>query len=162
MSKLIFILALLASPLVWSQSTTTTGSDEIGFSMGIHLPSQIENVTEILPVFGGRYGLQTSRVGVAEFGLFNVHAQGVDFTTFEASLRGSIETAPGMDVIYFGGLDFNYYRPENEEDRKTATGFHLGAGGMMQITDTLWLRGDLKFMGGPGTSLLLLGGLVFK
>ncbi len=162
MSKLIFILWMSLTPLAWSQSTTTTGADEISLYLGQQLPSGIEGVTEILPVFGGRYGLQTARIGVAEFGLFNTHAQGVDFTTLEASLRGSIETSPGVDVVYFGGLDFNYYRPENQEDRKTATGFHVGAGGMMQITNNLWLRGDLKFMGGPGTNLYLLGGIVFK
>jgi hypothetical protein len=142
--------------------STSAGSDEISFYLGEMLPSGIENVTEILPVFGGRYGLKTARAGVAEFGLFNTHAAGVDFTTFEASLRGSIETTPGMDVVYFGGADVNYFRPENEDDRKTVTGFHVGAGGMMQVTDTLWLRGDLKFMGGPGTSLFLLLGIVFR
>jgi hypothetical protein len=152
---------MLLTPFTWAQSATT-GSDEISFYLGEMLPSGIEHVTEILPVFGGRYGLQTARVGVAEFGLFNTHAQGVDFSTFEASLRGSMETSPGMDVVYFGGFDVNYYTPENEEGRKTSTGFHVGAGGLMQVTDTLWLRGDLKFMGGPGTSLYLLFGLVFK
>jgi hypothetical protein len=161
MEKMVFVLMMLLAPFAWAQSASG-GSDEISLYLGEMLPSGIEHVTEVLPVFGARYGLQTSRVGIAELGLFNTHAQGVDFTTFEASLRGTIETSPGMDVVYFGGADLNYYRPENEESRKTVTGFHLGAGGMMQVTDTLWLRGDLKFMGGPGTSLYLLFGLVFR
>jgi len=160
MTKLLFVVLTLLSPLTWAESTS--GSDEIGFYLGNMLPSSIENVSEILPVFGGRYGIQTARVGIAELGLFNSHANGVDFTTFETSLRGSMPAGTGMDVLYFGGLDFNYYRPEGEESRKTQTGFHVGAGAMMQITDTLWLRGDLKFMGGPGQSLYLLFGIVFK
>jgi opacity protein-like surface antigen len=99
---------------------------------------------------------------MAEFGLFNSHAKGVDFSTFEASLRGSAPVSSGLEGIYYGGLDFNYYIPENETERRSTTGFHVGAGAMMQVTDSLWLRGDLKFMGGPGSSLLMLFGILFK
>lgn len=161
MTKLLFVVLTLLAPVL-AVAESSSGSDEISFYLGNMLPSAIDNVTEILPVFGGRYGLQTARVGVAEFGLFNTHASGVDFTTLEASLRGSFNASSGFDVLYFGGLDFNYYRPEGDESRKNQTGFHVGTGAMMQITDTLWLRGDLKFMGGPGQSLYLLAGIVFK
>ena len=157
----LFIAMMLVTTTAWGQSTTS-GSDEIGFYLGNMLPSGIDGVTEILPVFGGRYGIQTARVGVVELGLFNTHASGVDFTTFEANLRGAMPASPGIDILYFGGLDFNYYRPENEDSRKNITGFHLGGGTMLQITDTLWIRGDLKFMAGPGQSLFLLAGLIFK
>jgi hypothetical protein len=156
------VAALIVFTSLLARAQSSSGTDEISLYLGEDLPSGIENVTEILPVFGGRYGIQTSRVGIVELGLFNTHASGVDFSTFEASLRGTLLFSPGLDGLYYGGLDFNYFRPEHEDERKTATGFHIGAGAMMQVTDSLWLRGDLKFMGGPGSSLYLLFGVVFK
>jgi hypothetical protein len=141
---------------------SASGSDEYSFYLGEDLPTAIDGVTEILPVFGGRYGLQTARVGTVEFGFFNTHAKGVDFTTVEASLRGSSPISPGIDGVFYGGLDFNYYRPTTDEDRTTAYGVHVGAGVVMSVTDTVSLRGDLKFMGGPGSNLYLLFGVVFK
>lgn len=161
---LVIFIFVGVSPFVQTAEaqSTTTGNDEISLYLGEMLPSQIDNVTDILPIFGGRYGFQTQKVGVAEIGLFNTHASGVDFTTLEASLRGDMPFSPGIDGIYYGGLDFNYYRPAGEDSRKNQTGFHVGTGAKMQVTDSLWVTGDLKFMGGPGTSLFLLFGVIFK
>ena len=156
------IIISLGLPVCASAQSATTSANEISFYLGEDLPSGIDNVTEILPLFGGRYGIETARIGVVELGLFNAHAKGVDFATFEASLRGNAPISPGLEGLYYGGLDFNYYIPENQTDRRSATGFHVGAGAMMQLTDTLWLRGDLKFMGGPGSSLIMLFGILFK
>lgn len=145
-----------------AQSSTSSTSDEISLYLGEYLPSGITGVTEILPVFGGRYGIGLNRLGLLEIGGFNSHAYGTDFTTGELSLRGSLPFGVGLDVLYYGGLDFNYYKPENQEERIKEMGYHIGAGAMMSITDSLWLRSDLKFMGGPGTSLYLLFGVVFR
>lgn len=148
-------------PIEASAQASGTYGDEISLHVGSLLPNQIEGVTEILPVFGGRYGLGTS-FGVVELGISNVHAQGVDFTTFTGSLKGETFLADQIHGIVYGGLDFNYYRPIDQSDRKTATGVHIGTGLMMHIASTLWLRSELKFMAGPGTSLYLGFGVVFR
>lgn len=138
------------------------GGSEISLYLGTMLPNQIDGVTEILPLFGGRYGLRTGSVGTLEFGLTNTHAEGVDFTTFTGSLRADLPAMDGFFGIIYTGIDINYYRPAGSEDRRTETGFHIGSGLLMQASDTLWFRSDLKFMASPGTSLSLLFGLVFR
>lgn len=137
------------------------GGDDVSLFLGSMLPNQIDGVTEILPVFGGRYGLG-SRLGTIEFGLGNSHAEGVDFSTLSMSLRGDVPVGDGLEGLIYGGVDFNWYRPVEQTDRKSETGFHIGTGAMLMVSDSLWLRTDLKFMGGPGTSLYLLFGLLFR
>jgi hypothetical protein len=161
----VVILVGLLMPLmmVTSQAVRAeeTGGSEFRLFIGHILPNQIEGVTEIMPVFGASYGLQTA-AGVVELGGSNVHAEGVDFTTFSGSLAGQFPAAPDILGLVYGGLDLNYYRPVNESARKTETGVHFGTGMLLHVANTLWLRGDIKMMGGPGTSLWILFGLVFR
>jgi len=138
------------------------GGSEFSLFIGSMLPNQIDGVTEILPVFGGRYGIPTVRLGVAEFGFGNTHAEGVDFTTFSASLRADLPAIDQFIGFVYGGLDVSYFRPAGSEDRKTDTGLHVGAGLSLHVSDTLWFRSDLKFNASPGTSLSLLFGIVFQ
>lgn len=138
------------------------GGSEISLYLGTMLPNQIDGVSEILPLLGGRYGLRTASLGTLEFGLTNTHAEGVDFTTFTGSIRADLPAMDGFFGIIYTGIDLNYYRPAGSEDRRTETGFHVGSGILMHASDTLWFRSDLKFMASPGTSLSLLFGLVFR
>jgi hypothetical protein len=138
------------------------GGSEFSLFIGSLLPNQIDGVTEILPVFGGRYGIPTGRVGVAEFGFGNTHAEGVDFTTFSGSLRADLPAVDQFVGFVYGGVDISYFRPAGSEDRKTDTGLHVGAGLSVHASDTLWFRSDLKFSASPGTSLSLLFGIVFQ
>ncbi len=138
------------------------GGSEFSLFIGSMLPNQIDGVSEILPVFGGRYGLPTARLGVAEFGFANSHAEGVDFTTFSGSLRADLPAIDQFVGSVYGGLDISYFRPAGAEERQTDTGLHVGAAHAVYASDTLWFRTDLKFNASPGTSLSLLFGIVFQ
>lgn len=144
------------------EGSSSAGGSEFSLFVGSLLPNQIDGVSEILPVFGGRYGIATERLGVAEFGFGNSHAEGVDFTTFSASLRADLPPVDQFIGSVYGGLDISYFRPAGSEDRKTDTGLHVGAALSMYASDTLWFRSDLKFNAAPGTSLSLLFGIVFQ
>lgn len=137
-------------------------SDEISLFVGTHLPSEIPNVTETLPVFGARYGIGTRRFGILELGASNTHAKGVDWTNFDVSLRGNALFDDGLVGIFYAGADANYYSPAGETKRKLEAGWHVGTGAMIMATNNLWFRGDIKFMGGPGSSLFAVLGLVFQ
>lgn len=145
-----------------AQAGGAEGGDEVSIYLGSMLPNQIEGVTEILPVFGGRYGMSTASVGVFEVGLSNSHAEGVDFTTLSGSLRADLPSIDQFVGTVYGGIDVNYYRPVNSTERRTETGLHVGTGLLVHISDTLWLRSDLKFSVSPGTSLSILFGFVFR
>lgn len=155
-------LAFVAPFDARAQSGEDSGGSDISLFMGYMLPSQIDNVTEIMPVFGGRYGLALTGVGAVELEGLNTHSEGVDFTTFALSLRGELPLMHGLSAIVYGGADLHYYRPEGDSERHTDYGIHAGVGGLMLVTDTFWLRSDLKFLGNPGTQMQILFGLMFR
>jgi hypothetical protein len=157
---LLFLLAFASVAKAQETGAAGSGSD-FSVSVGSLLPNQIDGVTEILPVFGGRYAMSTG-LGKLEFGGFNSHAEGVDFTTGEASLRGDFPVGDGAVGLVYAGIDLNWYAKKNSSDRQTETGFHIGTGAMLHVAETFWLRGEFKFMGGPGTSLYLLFGIAFR
>jgi hypothetical protein len=145
----------------YAQAQTGPYGDDVSFFIGHLLPNQIEGVTEILPVFGARYAMPT-QAGFVEFGLGNTHAYGVDFSTLDVSLRGEFPVGDGVAAFMYTGGTLNWYQPQGATKRELETGFHFGAAGVMLVSDTLWLRSDLRFGVGPGTSLSILFGLVFR
>lgn len=155
------ILTVLIGVTARAQSSSTA-SDELNLFVGYQLPSGTEGISEILPVFGFRYEIATAKVGFIDLGLMNTHASGVDFSTFEFGLRGTIPMSAGLDAVFYGGGDLNYYKPETQENRKFEFGYHAGVGAMLAVTDNLWLRTDLKFMLTPGTNLYMLFGFAFR
>lgn len=145
-----------------AQEDGAAEGSEISLFVGSLLPNQIDGVTEILPVFGGRYGFSTDRMGVAEFGVSNTHAEGVDFTVVSASLRAELPAIDQFVGSVYGGLDFTWFRPAGAEERQSETGLHVGAALSAMISNTLAFRSDLKLNASPGTSMALQFGLVFK
>ncbi len=100
----VFVLSCLAFDRASAQSQDI--GNDLSLYLGSMLPNQIDGVTEILPVFGGRYSIAT-QAGSVEMGLANTHAMGVDFTTAELSLRGDVPVGEGMTGIIYGGIDLN-------------------------------------------------------
>lgn len=164
-TRLLIVILALGSVLwpgvVWAQSDIAP-PDEISLFVGSHLPSEIEGVTEVIPVVGARYGVGLRRTGHLEFGLSNSRAKGVDFANFDLGLRGSVTLDEGIEGIFGVGGDASYYIPVGETKRRIAGGFHAQAGLMVMATRSLWFRGDLKYMGGPGSSVFVLLGLAFQ
>jgi hypothetical protein len=159
---LAFVFLSLTGPSLALAQDSGGGSNDFRLFVGHILPNQIEGISEIMPVFGGSYTMISGSGGGFELGGSNVHAEGVDFTTLSGSLVGELAPAPDLAARLYLGVDLNYYRPLNESARKTETGVHFGTAALMHVTNTLWLRADLKMMGGPGTSLWILFGLVFR
>lgn len=154
------IAALFFPQLTQAQSGDSSAND-LSLFFGYMLPNGIDQVTEIMPVFGGRYAFGLP-IGAVEIEGINTHSEGVDFTTVEASLRGEIPLAHGLTGLIYGGPDIHWYIPQGDTQRHTDYGLHVGAAGLLLVTDSLWLRTDLKFMANPGTALYLLFGLMFR
>lgn len=152
-------LILTACPCL-AQSGTPTG-DDLSLFAGYLLPNDIDNVTDILPVFGGRYALAMP-LGSVELEMTNTHSRGVDFTSFTASLRGEAQIGPGISGLIYGGPDLHWYIPQGDTQRHTDYGVHVGGAGLLMVTDAFWLRGDLKLNLNPGTALVLLFGIMLR
>jgi hypothetical protein len=137
-------------------------SDEISGHLGYLLPNQITGVTEVMPVFGFRYAYPLATAFDLESGIENTHADGVDFTSLTVDLRGEFEPVPQFLAVFYAGASFYWYIPSGQTDRQTDWGGNAGLALMTGLTDTLWLRGDLKFNANPGTSLYIGFGLAFR
>ena len=161
-SKLVLFAIALAfvAPIEARAEGAESGTD---FSMfvGYMLPNQIDGVTEVFPLFGGRYAFAIPG-GAVEITGENAHALGIDWTSFGLSLRGEIPVMTGISGLIYAGPDFHYYTPINDTQRKPDYGVHVGVAALMLVSETLWLRSDLKFNGNPGTSMSLLFGFMFR
>ena len=161
------VLVFFVTAFAWAQDEGGGGGggdsygSEMGFHLGQLLPNQVEGVTEILPVYGFRYGYPT-KAGIAELGLNNTHARGIDFTTIELGLRADLEPMPNFLANVMVGGDMHYYSPENSNDRQTHYGGHVGTGLMMLVSDTLWARGEMKFLFNPGVAMYFGFGFVLR
>ena len=162
-SRLIALVAVILTGSALSQRAFAQADAGNDFSLfiGYMLPNQIDGVTEILPLFGGRYSFGLPAGAVEVFGE-NAHAEGVDWTSFGVSLRGEIPVMHGISGLIYGGPNFHYYAPAGSIVRRSDYGVHFGVAGLMLVSDTFWLRTDLKFMGNPGTAMYLLFGLMFR
>jgi hypothetical protein len=149
--------------VVGSTATAQSESGQTDFSLfgGYLLPSQIQNVTDILPLFGARYAYNFTSVAL-EFEAENAHAQGVDWTQAALSFRVSMPVDTGLEALLYAGPDAIWYIPNGDTSRLLDLGFHVGVAGIAQIKDSLWLRADLKYLGNPGSSLYILAGLMFR
>lgn len=163
-----FILLTLASLAVVifmnpeiARAQSEGGTRDFSLFVGYMLPDHIDGVTEILPLFGGRYTYGWP-AGAIEFSLENSQAEGVSWTSFGMSLRGEAPLAHGISALLYGGPSFHYFRPAGDTVRHGDVGVHFGIAGLMLISDTLWLRSDLKYLGGPGSALYLNIGFMFR
>jgi len=135
------LMALLLPCCVGLTALAQSEGGQTDFSLfgGYLLPSQIQNVTDILPLFGARYAFNFTSVAL-ELEAENAHAEGV----------------------FYAGPDAIWYIPNGDTTRLLDLGFHAGVAGVAQVKDSLWLRADLKFVGNPGASLYILAGLMFR
>ena len=125
------------------------------------LPSQITGVTQVMPIWGLRYGIGTS-IGEVEIDEVTSHASGVDYYNVSAGLRGSAPMFPGANAIFFGGVDGTMYKPATGGSDISRLGFHFGGGLMLKLLNTVWFRTDARFTQRPGSILSINVGLVYR
>jgi len=157
------LMALLLPCCVGLTALAQSEGGQTDFSLfgGYLLPSQIQNVTDILPLFGARYAFNFTSVAL-ELEAENAHAEGVDWTQAALSFRFSVPIDAGIEGLFYAGPDAIWYIPNGDTTRLLDLGFHAGVAGVAQVKDSLWLRADLKFVGNPGASLYILAGLMFR
>ncbi len=161
------VLALVfATPKLYAQSEkggTETGQNvgsEWGFHLGSFLPNQIDGITEILPMWGARYGIKTKR-GFIEAGADFSKAMGTRFTTASLSIRGDIPVQSLVGHVSLG-LDLHQVIPPGSDGTTYLGGGHVGGGIMSLIGGDVWFRSDMKFNINPGTSLYIGFGFLFR
>ncbi|HEX4924684.1 MAG TPA: hypothetical protein VFV50_11380 [Bdellovibrionales bacterium] len=160
MRALFIALLLVASPAFAQQPEL---EKKIGFEWSVHtgplLPNQIEQVTEIMPMWGARVGFP-NRNAFVEVGATSARAYGTSLYNGHISYRGDI-TVESLTGIFYAGLDLYHITPP-EQSARTEGGGHIGAGLMTLIGDVAWFRADMKFNINPGTALYIGFGINFR
>lgn len=145
----IFLLSIFGS-----QVQAQSSQDELHLHLGWIMPNQIENVTEIMPQWGLGYSIG-NQTYLGDFMVFNANAAGVNWTTFVVGMRFQFSPFDQFYAAINTGLDLSWYIPEGQSSRRTDLGGHVGVQGMMYLAESLWMGTELRFLGGPGTSLYL-------
>ena len=140
---------------------SSANPDEFGIEAGYLLPSMINGMSEVMPVWGLHYGMGIS-IGEVEFDGVSSHAAGSDYYNLAAGLRGSTPIFPAGNAIFFGGVDETIYRTSLSTTNRMKLGLHFGAGLMLKIVNTVWFRTDARFISGPGSILAVNLGLVYR
>lgn len=163
----IFVIVMLA-PQIYAQSISGRNNPEIGqnvgsewgFHLGSFLPNQIDGITEILPMWGTRYGFKTKR-GFIEAGADFSKAMGTRFTSVSLSVRGDIPVQSLVGHVSIG-IDLHQVVPPGATENTYLGGGHVGGGIMALIGNDVWFRTDMKFNVNPGTSLYIGFGFIFR
>ena len=138
---------------------TSRSSSEYELMGGALLPSKISGVKEVLPLWGARAGLRTKR-GFFEADAALANAGGVSYDAFTFDYRYDVETdvAPAFFLL---GVQSDLYQSPNG-DPKVSGGWNFGGGVFLPLAGDLWLRSDVRYRFGPGTSLMILLGLSLR
>lgn len=162
------VFALSTAPVHAQDEKADAGAgggetSKFGNMYGIHtgplLPNQIPGMTEIMPLWGIRYGIPV-RKGTLETGIASARAKGVEYYNGSVSIRGDYNIDDLFALVY-AGLDTHYYSP-NGSPFTMYFGAHVGGGFAAHLGDLLWFRSDMKFNVNPGTALYIGFGLEWR
>lgn len=141
---------------------------EAGFVCGAFLPNQIDGVSELMSLCGGRVGFKLSPKTTLEPQLVGGAARAQRYILGSVSFRGDIQVDDIIGSIYGGG-DIHYATSPvysgtsaSGEETKMYFGAHIGGAVWWECTDNLFLRTDLQFNVNPGTSLFVGFSLVLR
>jgi opacity protein-like surface antigen len=132
------------------------------YQFGIHsgplLPSRIAKVREILPSWGLKFVIPTSK-GTLEPDLLMSNAKGV--TYYSGSLGARLNVgSDDLPVHFILGVHADYFKPP-ERDWRYAGGWYSGGGISQSLTESLLARADFRYRFGPGQSLYVGVGLMW-
>lgn len=113
---------------------------------------------EVTTLYGFTYGSPGSNY--YEYSGHFAQKEDRSYTSLSASIRDQSGVGK-FTSLYYMGADLISFASEGES-RQTALGAHFGGGMQMHIGYTFWFRPDVKFQFGPGYSVMLGFGLLYK
>lgn len=133
---------------------------EFGFHLGNLLPNQIEGMTEIIGLGGGRGSFRIAPETYFEMGMIAGNGEGAQWKDVHADIRMDIPIENLVGLAYIGA-DTIYYQGVGRST-KLIFGGHAGGGFQAHLSGLVWFRADMKFGFNPGTSLYIGAGFVFR
>lgn len=142
---------------------------EASVTCGQFLPNQIQGITEMMPMCGGRFGFKISKTSVFEGQGLGGAAVSQRYLIASANFRSDFGMEDFIVSAYFGG-DIHYatapiYNANNVaagESTNMYYGGHVGGAVWFEASDNVYFRTDLQFFLNPGTALYVGFGVVLK
>ncbi|MCB0390993.1 MAG: hypothetical protein KDD58_06875 [Bdellovibrionales bacterium] len=136
---------------------------ELGAQTGSMLPFSISNVEETYPVVGVWWAHPT-HYGHIDWLLQSAKAKGVTWYEAMFSLRIDFSVYDFFSGYFRLGPQFVHYQAANSSssDFETTYGAHAGFGSYIQMAGPYWGRVDFKFGWGPGSTMDITFGIVYR
>ena len=141
---------------------------DLGLKTGTFLPSKINGVRDILPIWGVKMGHPISQELALEYDVDFANAKGVTYFLGYLSLRHNFAVGDAIPLFVLVGFDGHYYKRKNslisqtEHPFKLSTGWHVGVGGEAEIYRDLLARIDFRMGFSPGRQMTMTFGVVFR
>lgn len=159
MKFILSIFIIFFGSLAQAQGNDEDSLPQFGAYIGNLLPNNVDDVEEIITLWGLRYSHPFTRRGYYEFGGTFGNSVGVTWHSVSGSLRMDIPVETFTGIAYIG---MDYTRYEGATGQKVDKGgLHVGGGLMSLIGGRIHSRFDMKLSTNPGTSLYFSIGLVF-
>lgn len=134
---------------------------EVGIVCGVFLPNQIEGITEMMSLCGGRAGFKIGQKTFMEPQLLSGAGHAQRYMLGSLSFRGDVQFDDLIGSIY-GGADVHYATQPTTtagaitgEQTNVYFGFHFGGAIWLELSENLYFRTDMQFNLNPGTSLFV-------
>ena len=147
------VLGLLLLTCLPAYGQTNSHEDlEVGFVTGPLLPSRFQDITDVMPFWGLRFGHPWGSFR-PEYTVKYSHAHGADYFLFSGVMRNSIG-GPKTGAFWTIGFDIHRYQ-KNGSSLKMFNGWKIGFGGFMPEQSMVRFRTDFAFSIIPGRSLFV-------
>ena len=145
------------------QQANSNSYFDLGLKTGSYLPSGIQGVRDLLPMWGIKMGHPVSSTLSLEYDLDFMHAKGVNYFLGYFSLRHDFAIGNALPLFFNLGVDAHYYKRADvygaitgnltEYDYLFATGWHVGFGSETVIYGDIYFRSDFRMGFSPGKQL---------
>ena len=166
--RLIVVLlsGLMASSLAWAQGAPGGGEGgdsptfEIGGTVGRLLPSQVDGVDEVMSLGGVHLGYNLGPMFYSQAHFLAGNGEGQSWKSLGVSARMDQKLEEFLISVYAGVQSTISSGPTASE--KNELGAFVGGGLMANAGGPTWIKLDMNFGFGPGTTLFISLGLLWR
>lgn len=163
-----FLLSFLLVSAVFFKTESVFGQEgedlsppmEVGLLVGRLLPNQIDGIDEVMSLSGLHFAYRLSPMVYAQSFVHAGKGEGQSWKSLGLSVRMD-QTLEEFLVSFYGGAQSTLSSGPSSSE-KNVWGAFLGGSLLAGTGGPTWLKLDMNFGFGPGTSLFISLGLLFR
>lgn len=160
-ASILFLLFSIFSVSAWAQDQAAISPAwEVGALVGRLLPNQVDGVTEVMSLGGVHLGYRLSPMVYAQGHLHTGNGEDQTWRNLGLSLRMDQPLEDFLVSVYAGGQSTLSAGHGTKE--KNELGAFVGGSLLASTGGPTWLKLDMNFGFGPGTTLFISLGLLLR